>query len=291
MTPLEWRGQLSHLALYTESPSVAADFYVDHLGMARDLQATEPDGRVLLGWGLGDSVLELVPGHHTGLEHFAIEISEPAELDHVRERLERHAVAILSVANQGRHPDGFAVEDPDGRRVEFHGRIDRTGERAASLPARPRRLQHITLASPTQPDTVDFYASLLGMRVSDHMGDVFTWLRCGIEHHTVAIVQSDAPGLIDHLSFDLDCWDDFRPWCDRLGGAGIEVSWGPGRHGPGNNLFIMFEDRDGYHLELSAEMESFHDGNACYEPRQWQPVTHTVNLWGGVPAWRAPQVS
>jgi hypothetical protein len=65
------------------------------------------------------------------------------------------------------------------------------------------------------------------------------------------------------------------------------VQWGPGRHGPGNNLFLFFDDPAGNHVELSAEMERFFDDYAQYEPRIWNADPATVNLWGGqVPRWR-----
>jgi len=65
------------------------------------------------------------------------------------------------------------------------------------------------------------------------------------------------------------------------------VAWGPGRHGPGNNLFVFFDDPAGNHIELSAEMEKFHDDRVTYVPRRWEPIPNSVNLWGGqLPTWR-----
>jgi hypothetical protein len=106
----------------------------------------------------------------------------------------------------------------------------------------------------------------------------------------VAIVRSESSSKIDHFSFDLDSWQDFKVWSDRISEYGHELSWGPGRHGPGDNLFLMFDDPAGYHVELSSEMEHFFDDLAEYTPRLWTPSTRTVNLWGGVPSWRGPQV-
>jgi catechol-2,3-dioxygenase len=133
---------------------------------------------------------------------------------------------------------------------------------------------------------IDFYLAL-GFRLTDRMGGVFAWLRSNVEHHSVAVVDTGVSGGLDHYSFDLDSWDDFKVWADRLTDRGIQVQWGPGRHGPGNNLFLFFDDLDGNHIELSAEMERFFDGSADYAPRIWKPDPSTVNLWGGqVPSWR-----
>jgi len=67
----------------------------------------------------------------------------------------------------------------------------------------------------------------------------------------------------------------------------VPVLWGPGRHGPGGNLFVFFDDLDGNHIELSAEMERFFDDRAHYEARTWNAGPSTINLWGGqLPRWR-----
>jgi len=60
----------------------------------------------------------------------------------------------------------------------------------------------------------------------------------------------------------------------------IPLWWGPGRHGPGNNLFFMIEDPDGHKVEFSAELELMpHE----MPPRTWPHEQRTLNLWGS--AW------
>jgi len=275
------------MALRVPDVSRAETFYQDVVGLSPHAAAV--DGGVALGWGAGAHAVELLAGE-PALDHFALEVPDPEQLASLRERIAAAGVAVVDCAGPG-HPDGFFVTDPDGRRVEFHGRIERSGERVADLAWRPRRLQHITLATPALAPALEFYTEVLGLRVSDRMGEVFAWLRCGSEHHTVAIVQSDSSRKLDHFSFDLDHWDDFKGWCDRLSELGVRVGWGPGRHGPGNNVFLMFDDPDGFHIELSSEMEHYFDDVADYGVRQWEPSDTAVNLWGGVPSWRAPQVA
>ena len=73
---------------------------------------------------------------------------------------------------------------------------------------------------------------------------------------------------------------DIRDWADRMGKLGIALWWGPGRHGPGNNLFFMVEDPDGYKVEFSAELELI-PKEVPY--RTWPHEQRTLNLWGS--AW------
>jgi catechol-2,3-dioxygenase len=283
VTPLNWHGQLARIVLGVDDLDRAARFYQDVVGMTP--APTAAGDRRALGWGAGRHVLELVPGG-PALVSYALEVADPDQLEQLVARVAEAGVAVSAIE------DGdllvHQLEDPEGRVLQLHGAVDRSGERTADAGRRPMRLQHITFATRSVPDLVWFYETVLDMRVSDRMGDRFAWLRCGHEHHTIAMVESDAATQLDHFSFDLAGWQDFRDWCDRLGVAGVDTAWGPGRHGPGNNLFIMFDDPDGYHVELSAEMELFYDDRAEYRPRVWEPATRTVNLWGQAPSWRAP---
>jgi catechol 2,3-dioxygenase-like lactoylglutathione lyase family enzyme len=279
---LEPRMNLSHVALAVPEPTAAAAFYADALGLA--LHEELPDGGVRLGWDAGFHALELTRGD--GLAHFGIELPDADALAALEERLRAHGVPAEREPRPGDHPDVLSFADPDGHRIEAHGPVDRSGEHAADPGRRPIRVHHVTLASPALERQVAFYETVLGFRVSDRMGDVFAWLRCNREHHTVAVVAADEPGL-DHYCFEVASWESLKTWCDELAVRGIPLVWGPGRHGPGNNLFVMFDDPAGVHIELSCEMERFWDERASYEPRRWEPGPLTINLWGPAPAWRA----
>ncbi len=182
---------------------------------------------------------------------------------------------------------GLSTADPNGNTVHFHGPVRREGESSADTGRRPIKYQHVTLATDDLPGMVSFYVGVAGFRISDQLSDGrFAWLRSNRDHHTLAIVETGRPGL-DHYSYDLAEWADFKAWCDRLTDLEVDVTWGPGRHGPGNNLFVFFDDPAGQHIELSAEMEKFHDDRVEYAPRRWDPVPRSVNLWGGQLAkWR-----
>jgi len=280
---LPWRGQLARIALRVKDVERATRFYETVLGLVRT--ADDVDSVRRLSWGIGDPVLELREGA-PALDHYALEVADHTERDRLLDRASNAGVTIVE-----RDADGATTHlltDPEGRTLHIEPDVDRAGERIADTRRRPIRLQHITFATSCMDDLVAFYADTLGMRVSDRMGERFTWLRCGVEHHTIAMVESASQTGLDHFSFDLAGWMDFRDWCDRLAANAVPTSWGPGRHGPGNNLFIMFDDPDGYHIELSADMELYYDDRAEYVPRQWAQVAETVNLWGSAPAWRAP---
>jgi catechol 2,3-dioxygenase len=274
------RTLLSHIVLRTRNPERMAAFYERAVGLNRHPPAES--GSIRLGWHSGSHVLELAAGD-PGLESFGLEIGDDGGVTALASGLADRGYELIDL-NQV--DDAIGVRDPHGTLVVLHGPIDRSGEHAADPGRRPVRLQHITLATQDVEPAVGFYRAL-GFRVSDRMGDRFTWLRSNVEHHSVAIVRSDSPTRLDHFSFDVRGWSDFKDWCDRLTDLGVPVVWGPGRHGPGNNLFIVFDDPDGNHVELSAEMERYWDDFATYPPRQWDVTPYTANLWGGqLPSWR-----
>ena len=280
----------SHVGLRVPDVAGTADFYGRVLGLV--VQDRLPAGGLRLGWGQGHHVLDLLPGEQS-LDHYGFEVRDADGLGRLRERFARAGLPVTELdpgyvdAAVGAAA-GLAATDPDGTVVHFHGPVQRQGENAADPGRRPVKYQHITLGTADVPRMVAFFTGVAGFRISDQLKDGgFAWLRSNRDHHTLAVVQTGQGGDIDHYSYDLAEWEDFKSWCDRLTDEDVRESWGPGRHGPGNNLFVFFDDPAGNHIELSAEMEKFHDDRASYVPRRWDAAPTTVNLWGGqVPGWR-----
>lgn len=275
------KTSLAHVALRTPDVDAMARFYETAMGLVAE-PSDAGAGAVRMGWGRGHHAVELLPGS-AGLDHVALEVRDPGGHPALGERLRAAGVAVEELGDS----DGtLRIEDPDGNAVHLHGPVSRAGEHSADPGRRPVRIQHVTFATADIEPMVDFYRTL-GLRLTDRMGDVFAWLRSDVEHHSVAVVDTGVAGGLDHFSFDLDGWADFKVWSDRLTDIGVPVKWGPGRHGPGNNLFLFLDDPDGNHIELSAEMERFFDDRARYETRIWDEAPATINLWGGqLPTWR-----
>lgn len=280
---------VSHVGFAVPDVDASERFYGRVLGLVR--HAELPEGGVRLGWGLGHHVLDLMPGE-AQLLHYAFEVRDRDGIEGIRRRLgsggwETTDLDPAFVDEALGEPTGISVSDPDGTTVQFHGPVRRQGENAADPGRRPIKFQHTTLGTTDVQPMLDFFTHA-GFRMSDQLADGrFCWLRSNKDHHTLAVVAVGRNGVLDHYSYDLAEWEDFKTWCDRLTELDVAVQWGPGRHGPGNNLFVFFDDPAGNHIELSAEMEKFYDDRVTYVPRQWTPAPQTVNLWGGqTPTWR-----
>ncbi len=276
-------ARLSHLALVTPDVAAVTRFYQDVMGLR--VQEQLDGGSVRLGFGAGHHVLELQPGTQR-LDHFALEIPDDGERERVIAAVERHGASCTQPTVAGDHPECVSLIDPDGNRIELHGRVDRSGEGSGGA-LRPDRVQHLALSTRSPRTMVDFYESVLGFRVSDRMGgDAFAWLRCGHEHHTVAIVERATDPGLDHYSYDVPDWAAFKRWGDHLARHDVPLLWGPGRHGPGNNLFVMFADAGGFLVELSAEMTTYWDDRADVPCGDWEHSGRSVSLWGAWPSFR-----
>ena len=62
--------------------------------------------------------------------------------------------------------------------------------------------------------------------------------------------------------------------------AGHPIEWGPGRHGPGNNLFNYFIDPFGVVIEYTAEVEQVDDSYVSRGPEHWKWPPGRIDQWG-----------
>jgi len=271
--PMLWPATLDHVALGSPDPEALAGFYVDQL----DFTVTAREGGAIALAGPGRRLV-IGPGTARQLLHAGFDMGDAGRVARYRAVLDRAgAHGTADIASPFFQPGAFAVSDPDGNRFAFGvARGD-----GAVLTGRPGRLQHVVVAATDAGRIADFMASGLGFRVTDWVrnaeGDgTACFLRSDEEHHSFAVFRAPA-GRLDHFSFEVSGWDDIRDWCDHFARTGVPIFWGPGRHGPGNNLFMMANDPDGNAMEFSAEITRHPYSMPAGE---WPHVPKTLNLWG-----------
>jgi catechol 2,3-dioxygenase-like lactoylglutathione lyase family enzyme len=182
---------------------------------------------------------------------------------------------------------GTLVEGPGGHRFQlFHGMA--TDQDPSPPPGaagvRPQRCEHVSLDVRQLAPMVGFLRDGLGFHCSDQIGNVGMWFRCEDVHHGIALLRTFKVGLA-HYAFAVSGLEDFKRIGDYLLTRGRKFAWGPGRHGPGNNLFIYFFDAAGVMVECCSEMARVGPGHQ-YEPRKWKLRPGNVSLWGGIPTPR-----
>jgi len=271
-----WPARLHHLRRDSEEPAALARFYGKLLG---DALAPLPGGDWLV-CGRGRRLV-VGKGAKAAVPWYALQVAGAAQLAGYRRGLQALGLACEPSPSPLFGEEAFAITDPDGRRVVFG--LPRAPEAAGGKPGPSARLQHFVCAS-TQPEAMlAFYRDRLGLVESDRVleGEQLSafFLRSDPEHHSFAAFRAPA-SRPDHHCYETSSWNDIRDWADRLGGLRIPLWWGPGRHGPGNNLFFMIEDPEGHKVEFSAELERMPKDLAH---RTWPHEPHTLNLWGS--AW------
>jgi catechol 2,3-dioxygenase-like lactoylglutathione lyase family enzyme len=267
-------AQLHHVAIASEQPAALADFY----GKVLDSPAREiAPGR----WDVRGAERRLLieRGPKNTLHYAGYAFPDPARLARYRDEIAAKGINSRPSPTPLFADGAFAVELPDGPQFVFG--VPR--EKAPTPDRMSGRIQHVVIASDRVPDMVAF-AERLGFLVSDRVFDgerdqTAVFLRSDAEHHSFAVFRARARRL-DHYAFETKSWNDIRDWADHLASHNIPVGWGPGRHGPGNNLFFMLSDPDGNALEFSAEIERLSEDQPT---REWPHEQRTLNLWGS--AW------
>ena len=262
--------QLHHLQLLSPDPERLAAFHAD----AMDMDARPMGGAGWICEGPGRRLL-VAPAGRPGFGFAGFACPDRAALDALAARLCGKGLDPLPSPSPLFRDGAVAVRDPDGNLFAFG-----LAEPDAPRPGLYAPLQHLALASPDPDALLGFYRDRMGFRLSDEVRDtggrlMACWLRTTREHHALAVFRHATPRL-DHLSFEAGDWILIRDWCDRMGERRLPLIWGPGRHGPGNNLFAFIADPDGNWIEISAELETVDDR----PPRCWPHEEHTMNLWG-----------
>lgn len=158
----------------------------------------------------------------------------------------------------------------------------------------PHKLGHVAFHVTDVKKATQFYCDVLGFRVSDWMGDFFSFLRCGVDHHTINLIETGTDRHF-HTAFELRDWAHLQTACDFLSLNGYTMLWGPGRHGIGHNLFAYHRSPSGLITELFAELDQMKDEALGYfeprpwhrdfpqKPKVWPKDPSAANLWGPMP--------
>jgi catechol 2,3-dioxygenase len=268
---IESPASLYFLHIASEDPPRLAAFYRDQMAMNETV-----DGDVHLLKG-GSRAAVISAGQSNTLLCFGYAVQSEEGLNILRERLLKNGVAMQAYASALYQAGAFSISDPQGRQVAF------------GLPVTPRepdqepaRLQHVVFQTTELESMVRFFVEKVGFTLSDEVvnmedGKVMVvFMRTDNEHHSLALFRG-SKNEWDHQCYETNEWNDIRDWGDKFAKKRIPIFFGPGRHGPGNNLFFMVNDPDGNRVEMSAEIERVeHDKPAGV----WEHGEYTLNSWG-----------
>ena len=202
-----------------------------------------------------------------------------------------HRELSVSHAPNAVRDDMFAVNDPDGTVITLHVGVDASRLDVAEPTDRPLFMSHVVINSRDPDRLIAFYRDALGLRISDrYERGLLTFMRCDQpQHHCVAISPGTSDGL-NHFAMDCGNIDAVMRAISRMHAEGSQEVWGPGRHGPGGNVFCYFEDPTGFVPEFTCDVLQIEE-DADWEPHEWKRTPENGNVWlSGGPTPRAAEL-
>lgn len=290
--------RLRHVTIVSPGIEAQLDYYQSVIGLS---MIQRDDHRIFLGTDSEELTLILDRGEASHLGAIAYEVAPTLQLADLQKSLgSRNIRSEIKSDPAPGIAKTLVFNDPDGCQIELFSKWD------FCKPAEPIRgiavakLGHVALRSPDPQGAAQFFEEVLGFRVSDRIEENFVFMRSGPEHHSMNFARGDGTRL-HHLAFELRDASHMQQACDLLGRKGIQILWGPVRHGPGHNVAIYHRNPDGYLIELYYGMDLMVDEELGYfEPRPWhrdrpqRPKTWVGlprDVWGVGPAPEASEFS
>jgi 2,3-dihydroxy-p-cumate/2,3-dihydroxybenzoate 3,4-dioxygenase len=201
------------------------------------------------------------------------------ELDRIRKRASAAGAPLgpLRSFNEPGGGSGFYVEGPEGHVFRFVTEKKRA-KKLRPEQDRPMQVTHVVLNARDREACTRFAVEVLGFKLSDRTG-FMNFVRCDRVHHAIAYAKAD-DSLLNHIAFEMPDIDAVMRGIGRLKDAGFETFWGPGRHGPGNNVFAYFVAPFGAAVEYTAEVQRIGSKYKVGTPENWKWPPNRTDHWG-----------
>lgn len=257
---------LRGIAMRAPDMTATRDFYEDMWGLK---SVPSDDGTVYLrGTGSEPYIYSLKDGPDFGIEYINLGMTSLQRLEGLYEQLSREGAPLLGEPERLSTPGGgigFSVRDPDNRVLRIVAEAQDNKDSASEF-AMPVKVSHVVVNTPDLKATETFFTDLLGFRLSDYYVDRMSFLRCGMDHHSIGLFHN-AHASANHVAFEMRDMDSFMRGIGRMKQKGHVPSWGPGRHGPGNNPFGYFVSPSGFVIEFTTELQQIDE--ATHVAREW----------------------
>ena len=202
-----------------------------------------------------------------------------AEVERIRARAGKAGLTVKPGAaelDEPGAPSGFRVAGPEGQNYRFV--TDKKPAPRVKDADRPIGLTHVPISASDADACTKFALAVLGFKLSDQTR-FMDFIRCDSTHHSLAYVRTGFPAL-HHMAFEMQDLDAVMRGVGRLKDAGVEPVWGPGRHGPGNNVFAYYVAPFGAVVEYTSEIERVGPGYKVGGPEDWKWPPGRTDHWG-----------
>ncbi|WP_445397257.1 VOC family protein [Streptomyces sp. LE64] len=281
-----------HVSLFSPDPAASAEYAVSHLGFLH--AGNDDEGRHYLA-GHGPDAYSLVysPGV-SGLETISYIVPDDAAFEEAASTLARAEVDVVRDEGTSRFRPGptLSFRTPAGHPIEL--RVGHAPEvpvaastrRPEAAPA-PIASDHVVLRTVDMEGEIEYVKTKLGLMESSQIqlpdsSALMAFFRGSKLYHCMALARADVNGL-HHVQFTVKDGAAVLETFESMTRSGVEVLWGPVRHGPGHNMAVYFRDHVGHIMEFSSEeMTILDDEN--YSPTHWSVTDpRSADEWGTFP--------
>lgn len=269
---------IRHVGIF--SPNLAEHVRFYSVVWNLDVVAEESDAVYLRGSSAEHHLLSVHGAGRRGLHHMAFGMRDPRAVDRAAEELRSRGIRLVNEPRSLEEPGGgygLRFVDPEGRCIELSAGVTEHGGSWAKRNVNPSSICHVVLNTTDIDKATELYTRL-GFRISDWSEHQMVFLRCNPKHHVISFNQAPHASL-NHVAYLVANVDEVMRGIANLRKHGVEPSWGPGRHGPGNNVFCYFKDPIGYVTEYTADIDYIKD-ESRHEPKVWPRTPETIDRWG-----------
>lgn len=271
---------LDHIEFGVPLIDEVTGFYAEKWGLQPFDQSSGDEVRYMRTQESGHHAIAFRPAEALSFGHLAFQVSNREDLEIAASEAELAGGSVEKMpgdATEPGHKRSTRLRDPDGNPVELIWSPDQIRDRYSAPLVAPKKIGHVVLNTP-QTELMEHFYGQLGFQVSDRTARGMSFLRCNADHHSLAFNRSARTG-VQHVAYDVVEMDNVMKALGSLTKSGSQCIWGPGRHGPGNNIFTYYSDPVGLIIEYYAELEQVSEPDEDIETRFWGPEWQG-DLWG-----------
>ncbi|MEL0081466.1 MAG: VOC family protein [Gammaproteobacteria bacterium] len=271
--------RLGYVALTVSDLDKSLAFWRD----AVQLEISEKrDDKVFLRGGMQHHWITLQQAAEPGLQRVGIEVSSPETLEALERRLTGAGVVVEpgTGLNESRILHAIRFNDPAGNPLELYCDMVSMATPPRPISVTLLDIQHCVMAVDNVAEAADFYTGLLGMRVSDWIGDsmFFAHFRNGWHHGLGLGKMPDQPRGLHHICFQPPDLDNVMRGRARVRKLGYEITLDILRHGPSGSVGFYFIGPDDVVAEMSYGARQCGEDEQ-FRPRQLAMSPETIDVW------------
>jgi catechol 2,3-dioxygenase-like lactoylglutathione lyase family enzyme len=261
--------------------SAATAFYTEVWGLR--IAERTGDSVFLRATGTDPHILALHAGDASTIRSMTFRVAPGGDIAELCATLIANGATLLhDVRDADDHGGGriAAVRDPQGRTIRLV-QDDRLVAPLPSEPERPERLAHVNFNSDDVDRDARFFTDAMGFVLTDR-SKMMAFVRTNDDHHSIVIAEAPV-NTLNHIAFQMPTWEGVMRAAGRMVDGQFPIGWGPGRHGPGDNVFTYFVDPFGFVIEYTSEVLQVDDGYRVGGPGDWTWAPGRSDQWGIAP--------